>query len=101
MAINVIMYKCTQLDKTIYYRVEVPDDNQTFYIGINTIEKNVSYYGNSQFRDPLKVVDLTDIQKPFEPIPRISQITIATINYQAYLAIINNNFPEKMGKISI
>lgn len=97
---NLLFKKHSTKDVVIYYYVEDLSGKKQFYIGIDPIKKQLSYYISDNFNDPLGVVDLSDPSKPFGLIPGLDLSITNIVGLKAYLAIKKNEFPDIMHRIS-
>lgn len=94
MGIYIKIDKVIAVDNVYYYKVKTDLSGKlVFYIGIDAINKTISFYWNDDFKDSIAIIALTKKEEVLN-IPIISPAVYLRVILQAYRAIEKNEFPQ-------
>lgn len=86
-------------DDFLHFYHVVPSDSDDFYMCINALKKNISFYKNSDFEDQLGSRNFLS-EEVFPKIPGIDYRTLVLVIVQASKALQKNEFPMFLSKQS-
>jgi len=95
MITPVYMKKDRTEESIIYYHVQAPAEAQDFYIGINLLEKTLTFF-LTRFAKPITVLDFSGKDIEFSKIPGIDSNVANFVTAKVYSAFLKNEFPEEM-----
>lgn len=100
MVFYVVMEKFKEYNGIIYYHVTDYLGKKEFYIGVDSVKRQLFYFELPNFDNPLKIIDFSDPKKPMESMPGIARDVSNWIIANMFKAVEKGVFPNCIQRTS-